>query len=499
MKIIAIDQGTTSTRALRFDRAGRVEGSAVRDLGQYYPAPGWVEQDPEQIWTDAVAVLRDVMDDEAIAIGIANQRETVILWDRATGAALHNAIVWQDRRTADLCAQLKSEGLEPMVQAKTGLLLDAYFSATKIKWLLDSIPGARLRAERGELAAGTVDSFLLWRLTGGRVHATDVTNASRTMLYDIVSHRWDEDLLRLFDIPAAVLPQVHANDHIFGETAPDILSRSLPVAGMAGDQQAAMIGQGCFAPGMVKATYGTGCFLLAHIGDKPRLSAHRLLTTAAYRIGGRDAYALEGSIFVAGSAVKWLRDTLGVIDSADKSAMMAAALPYDHGVHFIPAFVGLGAPHWRSDLRATLSGIGFDTGPAHFVRAALEAAVFQTCDLIDCIADEGEDRPTMLRIDGGMATNDWLAQFLADMLETPVERPVNAETTATGAAFLAGLATGCWAGLDDLPVAAGFRRFDPAVLPLRDELRAQWARAIARAMWDPGDLLSEPEAVTNPT
>lgn len=487
MKIVAIDQGTTSTRALRFDRAGRVEASAVRDLTQHYPAAGWVEQDPEQIWTDTVAVLREVVDDETTAIGIANQRETVILWDRASGAPLHHAIVWQDRRTANFCERLKADGLEPMVQAKTGLLLDAYFSASKMKWLLDTIPGARLRAERGELAAGTVDSFLLWRLTGGRVHATDLTNASRTMLYDITAHRWDEELLRLFEIPAAILPQVHGNDHIFGETSPGLLTRPLPIAGMAGDQQAAMIGQGCFAPGMIKATYGTGCFLLAHIGDQPRISRHRLLTTPAYRIGGKDAYALEGSIFVAGSAIKWLRDTLGVIDAADKTAAMAATLPYDHGVHFIPAFVGLGAPHWRSDVRATLSGIGFDTGPAHFVRAALEAAVFQTCDLIDSVADEGNDRPTMLRIDGGMATNDWLAQFLADMLETPVERPANAETTATGAAFLAGLATGCWAGLDSLPLAAGMRRFEPMVLPLRDELRAQWGRAVARALWNPVD------------
>ncbi len=482
MTIVAIDQGTTSTRAFRFDREGRPQAQASRELAQTYPAPGWVEQDPEQIWADSLAVLRAVIDDSVVAIGIANQRETVILWDRATGAALHNAIVWQDRRTAELCAKLHADGLEPMIQAKTGLLLDAYFSASKIKWLLDTLPDARRRAERGELAVGTVDSFLLWRLTGGRVHATDITNASRTMLYDITARDWDGELLRLFDIPAAILPQVHANDHHFGDTADGLLDKPLPISGMAGDQQAALIGQRCFTAGMVKATYGTGCFLLGHIGEKHRLSDHRLLTTPAYAIGGQIAYAQEGSIFVAGSAINWLRDGLGVIASAEATAALAATLPYDHGVHFVPAFVGLGAPYWRSDVRAMLSGIGFDTGPAHLARAALEAAVFQTCDLIDCIGQSAGARPGMLRIDGGMATNDWLAQFLADMIEAPVERPEQSETTAAGAALLAGLGIGLWTGIDALPPLAKVRRFDPVPLPIGKQLRTGWADAVSAAL-----------------
>lgn len=485
MTILSIDQGTTSTRAMRIDRNGRVEASAARELPQHYPRPGWVEQDGEDIWRDTLTVARAVMDGSVRAIGITNQRETIILWDRATAAPLHRALVWQDRRTADFCAALAADGLEPMIQRKTGLLADAYFSASKLKWLLDHVPDARARAARGELAAGTVDSFLLWRLTGGAVHATDVTNASRTMLYDIAAHRWDAELLRLFDIPEGLLPQVHANDHLFGATAPGLFDRAVPIAGMAGDQQAAMIGQGCFSPGMVKATYGTGCFLLTHIGDRPVVSGQRLLTTPAYRIGGRDAYALEGAIFVAGSAIAWLRDGLGIIPDSAGTAAMAATLPDDHGVYFVPAFTGLGAPYWRPEAKGMIGGIGFDTGPAHFARAALEAGVFQTCDLIDTIARETGVRPAMLRIDGGMATNDWMAQFLADMLGVAVDRPDNAEATAMGAACLAGLTTGFWDGIDALPVNRGTQamtRFTPRPLPARDRLRAGWTAAVAAAV-----------------
>ncbi|WP_157217129.1 glycerol kinase GlpK [Flavisphingomonas formosensis] len=483
MSIVAIDQGTTSTRALRVDRVGQVQAIASRELQQHYPEPGWVEHDPEHIWRDTLAVLREVIDDGVEAIGITNQRETILLWDRATGTPLHRAIVWQDRRTADYCAGLAADGLEPMIQTKTGLLADAYFSGTKLRWMLDRIPGARARAERGELAAGTVDCFLLWRLTGGRVHATDTTNAARTMLYDISAHRWDQDLLALLDIPAALLPAVHDNVHLFGETDPAVLGHVLPIAGMAGDQHAAMVGQGCFAPGMIKSTYGTGCFLLAHVGETPRFSTHRLLTTPAYRIGGKTAYALEGSIFVAGAAVKWLRDGLGILDDVQRSAEIAATLPYDHGVHFVPAFGGLGAPYWIPEARGMIIGIGPRTGPAHFIRAALEAAAFQTADLIDTIIQDTGLEPRLLRIDGGMARNDWLAQFLADLLQLGIERPVNHEATALGAACLAGLGIGFWSGLSDLPVGTNANRkdFAPAALPDRRGLRAAWASAVAAA------------------
>lgn len=481
--IIAIDQGTTSTRAIRFGRDGAILASAARELPQYYPLPGWVEQDPEEIWAGTLHTLRAVMDDDVAAIGIANQRETIILWDRETGRPVSNAIVWQDRRTADQCAVLRDDGLEPMIQKKTGLLVDPYFSATKLRWLLDHVDGARDSAVRGKLAAGTVDSFLLWRLTGGRVHATDVTNASRTMLYDIHTHSWDKELLALFDVPASILPVVHGNAHVFGESDAALTGRPLPVAGMAGDQQAALIGQRCFKPGMVKSTYGTGCFLLANVGDKPILSSNRLLTTPAYRIGDEDAYALEGSIFVAGAAVKWLRDRLGLIASAQDTARLAASVPDDHGVHLVPAFVGLGAPHWRSDVRAAITGMTLDTGPAHLARAALEAAAFQTSDLLDAMTADGVS-PSRIRIDGGMAANDWFAQCLADLIGLPVERPGNHETTAFGAALLAGLTIGLWPdrnGPDTQQVTiAGFR---PAIGDAaRDRRRHGWHAAVRQVL-----------------
>ncbi|MDB5700037.1 MAG: glpK [Sphingomonadales bacterium] len=379
------------------------------------------------------------------AIGITNQRETLVIWDRASGKPIHNAIVWQDRRTAKFCAALKADGHESGVQAKTGLLLDPYFSASKIKWLLDNVTGAREGSASGRLAAGTIDTFLLWRLTGGRVHATDWTNAGRTMLYDIHQRCWDAELLRLFDIPQSLLPEVHPNTHLFGETDPALFGRAIPIAGMAGDQQSALIGQACFDAGMVKSTYGTGCFMLMNTGSDAVTSTNRLLTTPAYDIAGDRAYALEGSIFVAGAAVKWLRDKIGLIDTAGETEAVARQAREDHGVVVIPAFVGLGAPHWRPDLRGSIHGLTLDTTAADLVRATLESIAFQTRDLTDAMAADGSAQPASVRIDGGMAKNNWFAQFLADILEVPVERPASHETTALGAAVLAGITTGMFA------------------------------------------------------
>ena len=483
MTLLAIDQGTTSTRAILFDAAGHPLRTAAREFRQHYPQSGWVEHDPEDIWRDTCAVVNEVIDEGVTAIGIANQRETIMLWDRASGVPLHNAIVWQDRRTAARCAALRTDGLEPLVRERTGLLLDPYFSGTKLAWLLDTVAGARERALRGELAAGTIDCFLLWRLTGGRVHATDLTNAARTMLYDIHRHAWDDELMRLLEIPESLLPDVHGNAHVFGETGL-FGGRSLPVAGMAGDQQAALIGQACFAPGMVKSTYGTGCFLLANTGDAPVLSASRLLATPAYRIGTESAYALEGSIFVAGAAVKWLRDKLCIVADAAITGAMAEEVAADHGVVLVPAFVGLGAPHWRPDVRGLMTGLTLDTSAATIVRATLESVAFQTRDLADAIVADGGARPEAIRIDGGMATNDWFCQFLADILETPVQRPACTETTALGAAYCAGVATGLWhdtAALGRRWERA--RRFDPGMAAeRRDLLLSGWQDALRRAL-----------------
>lgn len=436
------------------------------------------------MWANVVATLRDVMYPDVAAIGITNQRETILLWDRQTGQALHNAVVWQDRRTADVCNSLVRDGAEPMIRARTGLLLDPYFSATKLRWLLDNVAGARRRAEQGELAAGTVDTFLLWRLTEGRAHATDITNASRTMLFDIHEQRWDRELLELFSIPASILPEVHGNDHTFGSTPPSLVGRSLPICGMAGDQQAALIGQQCFLPGMVKSTYGTGCFVLSNIGSTPRSSSNRLLTTPAYRIRGHTAYAVEGSIFIAGAAIKWLRDRMGLIKTAEESAALAASVSADHGVFFVPAFVGLGAPHWRSDVRAAIVGMTLDTGPAHIARAALEAVAYQTCDLIDTMERDGIGRPSLIRIDGGMASNDWFAQFLADMLDATVERPECHEATARGAAILAGTSAGVWPD-SFLESEAGLNavRFEPQVdAAFRSRRLEAWRTAVRQVL-----------------
>jgi glycerol kinase len=462
--ILAIDQGTTSTRSIVFDDRAQSVASAQTEFAQHYPRSGWVEHDPEDIWRDTLATMRDAIGKAGLrasdiaAIGITNQRETAVVWDRATGKAVHNAIVWQDRRGAPLCARLKEQGHEPLVRRKTGLLLDPYFSASKLAWLFDEEDGLRARAEAGELAFGTIDSFLLWRLTGGGVHATDATNASRTLLFDIHAQDWDDELLGLFGIPRAILPEVRDNAGLFGETDAELLGVAIPVAGMAGDQQAAVVGQACFDPGSAKSTYGTGCFLLLNTGKAAITSEHRLLTTIAYRLDGTPTYALEGSIFVAGAAVKWLRDGLGLITHASQTDDMATRTQDNGGVYMVPAFVGLGAPHWQPETRGLITGLTLGTTAAHVARAALEAVAYQTHDLAEAMAQDGAGELTALRVDGGMAANDWLCQFLADLLDIPVERPAMLETTALGAACLAGIGIGLWDGPE--AVAALDRRID---------------------------------------
>jgi glycerol kinase len=485
---LAIDQGTTSTRAILFDSAAQPVAIAQRELQQHYPQLGWVEHDPEDIWRDALGVSREALAGVDIrrvaAIGITNQRETAVVWDRATGEPIHRAIVWQDRRTAERCAELKADGAEAMVSERTGLLLDPYFSATKIAWILDHVQGARDRAERGELAFGTIDSFLLNRLTGGAVHATDVTNASRTSLFDIRGNCWDPDLCRLFRVPEPILPAAHDNSRIFGTTAPGLFDAELPIAGMAGDQQAALFGQACFDPGMAKSTYGTGCFLLLNTGEEAVFSKHRLLTTPAWRMGGRTTYALEGSIFIAGAAIKWLRDGLGVIAHASETDSLATQVPDSHGIYMVPAFVGLGAPHWDPDARGAIYGLTLNASGAHLARAALEAVAYQTLDLIEAMKADGASSPGDIRLDGGMAANAWLCQFLADILQVPVERPRNLETTALGAAFHAGLATGVWPDLDALSrIWARQDAFRPQMDPdLRKSLIAGWKKAVTKTL-----------------
>jgi len=491
--ILVVDQGTTSTRSILFDGAARRVGIAQAEFAQHYPAPGWVEHDPEDIWRDVLATARQaigqsgVAPDAIAAIGITNQRETAVVWDRATGAPIHRAIVWQDRRGAERCQQLKAEGAEALVRARTGLLIDPYFSATKVAWILDQVGGARARAERGELAFGTIDAFLLWRLTGGAVHATDITNASRTMLYDIHRQCWDEDLCALLRVPMAMLPDVHDNAHVFGTTDPALLGAAIPIAGMAGDQQAALVGQACFDPGMAKSTYGTGCFLLLNTGDQAVMSDHRLLTTPAYRLEGKVTYALEGSIFVAGAAVKWLRDGLGVITHASQTDDLATTVPDSHGVYMVPAFVGMGAPYWDPDARGAIFGLTLGATAAHLARAALESVAYQTMDLVEAMAADAGTRPAILRVDGGMAANDWLCAFLANMIAMPVERPQDLETTARGAAFLAGLATGVWSGTEELATLwSRASCFDPAMdADRRAPLVAGWRDAVRRTLVHP--------------
>jgi glycerol kinase len=492
--IIAIDQGTTSTRAIVFDAALAPVAMAQQELRQIYPSPGWVEHDPEEIWNAVVTTVRGAMAKAGVkagdvaGIGITNQRETTIVWDRTSGKPIHNAIVWQDRRTADVCAALRAGGHEAAVTEKTGLVLDPYFSATKIGWLLDNVQGARAAAEQGRLAFGTVDSFLLWRLTGGKVHATDATNASRTLLFDIGRGAWEQDLLKLFGVTASVLPQVHDCASDFGQTQPDLFGGAIRICGVAGDQQAATVGQGCFLPGMMKSTYGTGCFALLNTGAERVRSRHRLLTTIAYQLDGKRTYALEGAIFVAGAAVQWLRDGLHFIkQAAEVNALAQKADPAEQ-VYLVPAFVGLGAPYWDADARGAIVGLTHNSGPAEIAQAALEAVGYQTRGLLEAMrADWPVAADTVLRVDGGMTVSDITMQFLADMLGAPVDRPVVMETTALGAAYLAGLKAGV------CPDPAGFsatwrleHRFQPAMdAPTRARKWAGWQAAIERVRSKP--------------
>jgi glycerol kinase len=475
--VLAIDQGTTSSRAIAFDADGRISTIARREFPQLYPGSGRVEHDPEAIWDSTLAVCREVLERQGsapTALGIANQRETTVLWDRSTGRPLGNAIVWQDRRTAARCAALREQGMEDEVVGRTGLLLDPYFSATKLEWMLDNIEGARARAEAGELAFGTVDTFLLWRATGGVVHATDATNASRTMLFNIHAQAWDEELLRLFRVPPALLPRVCDNLHDYGVTDGGAFPFRVPIGGMAGDQQAASLGQMCLFPGMTKSTYGTGCFALAHTGDRAVRSANRLLTTTALRIGGHATYALEGSIFVAGASVQWLRDALKLVSRAEDTAALAASLPDNGGVYLVPAFVGLGAPHWNPHARGAVVGLQRNSGIAHFARAALESVCYQTRDLLAAMERDSGTRLDTLRVDGGMVANDWMLQFLADVLDLTVERPAVIETTAWGAALLAGVQRGLYEGLpEDTAAAAGRWRCDARFEPRMDDNERQ--------------------------
>ena len=488
--ILAIDQGTTSSRAMIFDRDGKALATSQREFEQHYPRSGWVEHDAEVIWADTVAVSRDAIAkaglsaDQINAIGITNQRETVVLWDRATGKPVHRAIVWQDRRTADFCQTLKNGGHEALVQERTGLLLDPYFSSTKLAWLLQQVPNARERALKGELAFGTIDSFLLWHLTGGSVHATDATNASRTMLFDIHKQDWDDDLLELLDIPRTILPEVKDCSTVFGTTKADLFGAPLPITGIAGDQQAATVGQACFSPGMLKSTYGTGCFALLNTGDQPVTSTNRLLTTTAYRLKGKPTYAIEGSIFVAGAAVQWLRDGLKLVANAGETEAISRSTSGTNGVYLVPAFVGLGAPYWDPDARGALLGLTRDSGVSEVVRATLESVAYQTKDLMTAMDSDirGDGKPTAVRVDGGMVANDWVCQFLADMLDLPVERPEMTETTALGAAYLAGLETGLYSSTDAIGEAwQRNRRFEPAMSEdERSRLYTGWQDAVRR-------------------
>ncbi len=489
--VLAIDQGTTSSRAIVFDATLRVLGVGQQEFPQHFPASGLVEHDPDDIWTTTLATARaaiaaaKLIPQNIAAIGITNQRETCLLWDRRTGTPVHRAIVWQDRRTHDVCQRLKAEGLEPAFTQKTGLLLDPYFSGTKVAWLLDNVSGARALAEAGHLAFGTIDTFLIWRLTGGKVHATDATNASRTLMYDIHRGAWDDDLLAMLRVPRSVLPDVRDSSADFGVTDASHFGAPIPIRGVAGDQQAALIGQACFAPGMMKATYGTGCFALLNTGANPVASSNRLLTTVAYQLAGRRTYALEGAIFVAGAAVQWLRDGLKVIKSAPETAALAAAADPNQDVVLVPAFVGLGAPYWEPNARGAMFGLSRNTSAADLARAALESVAFQTYDLLVAMRrDWTETADTVLRVDGGMVASDWTMQSLSDIIDAPVDRPMVLETTAMGAAWLAGHGAGVW------PDRPGFsalwqreRRFEPAMQPvLRTHKLGCWRKAIAATL-----------------
>ncbi len=487
--ILALDQGTTSSRAIVFDGDGRVRGQAQREFRQIFPQPGWVEHDPRDIWSTQFGTAQEAIAaaglraSDIAAIGITNQRETTLIWDRKTGEPIHNAIVWQDRRTAALCDQLRVEGHENLFRQKTGLLLDAYFSGTKIKWLLDNVPDARARAERGELAFGTVDTWLVWNLSGGALHVTDASNASRTLLYDIHTGDWDDELLRTMGVPKSLLPEVRSSSEIYGQTAAGLFGARIPIAGIAGDQQAATFGQACTKPGMAKNTYGTGGFMLMNTADEAVPSRNRLLTTVAWQLDGKRTYALEGSVFVAGAVVQWLRDGLGIIRSSDEVEALAASVPDSDGVYLVPAFTGLGAPHWDAYARGTMHGLTRGSTRAHIARAALESIAFQSAELLSAMHADSGVSLQQLRVDGGGSRNNLMMQFQADLLGVPVVRPKITETTALGAAYLAGLAIGFWRDADALSAQWQVdRTFEPCMSADERESRLSlWHKAVARS------------------
>lgn len=491
--LLAIDQGTTSTRAIVFDEQGHICSQAQQEFTQYFPEDGWVEHDAEEIWQTTLVTCRQAIQQagispqQVLAIGITNQRETTLIWDRVTGELLHPAIVWQDRRTAAYCAERNTAAVASQVSQKTGLLLDPYFSASKIAWVLQHVPGAKARAARGELAFGTIDTFLLWRLTGGREHRTDATNAARTLLFNIHTGQWDPELLQLFDIPEALLPEVMPNSCEFGTSNAELLGAAIPITGMAGDQQAATFGQACFKAGMMKSTYGTGCFMVLNTGKQAVQSQHRLLTTIAYRLGDEITYALEGSIFVAGAAVQWLRDALHLIQKASDTQSLAEAVPDNQGVYLVPAFTGLGAPYWDPHARGAILGLTRDTGVKQIARAALEAVCYQTCDLLRAMQADYHGDIQEMRVDGGMVANNWLMQFLADILHLPLSRPQVTESSALGAALLAGLHSGCFNSLAQISELWKIQqRFMPCMPDAkRQQLYAGWQQAVQRICHSP--------------
>ena len=487
--VIALDQGTTSSRAIIFDHDGSIVGVAQQEFPQIFPKPGWVEHDPDEIWATQIAVAVEALGRahlrprDVAAIGITNQRETTVVWDRETGQPVYNAIVWQDRRTADHCNRLKAGGHEAVVRERTGLVIDAYFSGTKVAWILDNVPGARARAEAGKLAFGTIDSWLIWKLTSGRTHVTDVSNASRTMLFNIHTLAWDDDLLRLLNVPASMLPEVRASSEVYGRVSTTLGVEEVPIAGIAGDQQAALFGQMCVSPGLTKNTYGTGCFLLQNTGTRPVTSNNRLLTTVAWSVGGRTEYALEGSVFIGGAVVQWLRDGLGIIKKSSDVEALAASVPDNGGVYLVPAFAGLGAPHWDPYARGTLVGITRGTTAGHIARAAVESIAYQVGDLLDAVHRDAGIALAELRVDGGASTNNALMQFQANLLGVPVARPAVTETTALGAAYLAGLAVGFWSSVEEISKQWRVdQRFAPVVARAdADALRSRWHEALERS------------------
>ncbi len=504
--ILALDQGTTSSRAIVFDHDGSIRAVAQKEFKQIFPQAGWVEHDPQEIWQSQLETAREALGKAGLraadvtTIGITNQRETTVVWDRATGVPIHNAIVWQDRRTASFCDSLKQAGHAQEIQRRSGLVIDAYFSGSKLRWLLDNVPNARVRAEAGELAFGTIDTWLVWNLTGGRLHLTDPSNASRTMLYDLHTGSWSDELCKILGVPRAVLPTIKASSEVYGQSVASLLGGAIPIAGIAGDQQAALFGQGCFSRGLAKNTYGTGCFMLMNIGGTPAPSKHQLLTTVGWRTGKDTDFALEGSVFIGGAAVQWLRDGLGIIKSSSEVEALAASVPDSAGVYLVPAFAGLGAPHWDQYARGTIAGITRGTNRGHIARAALEGIAFQVADVLDVMKQDSGIAMNELRVDGGACTNNLLMQFQADVLQVPVVRPKVIETTALGAAYLAGLAVGFWKSKEEVAAAwQAERRFTPAMPAAQAaHRRSRWAEALNRARdWEERSSVKQPGGEPN--